>query len=147
MDLPVNYVIYEDDQFQLDQLLRELLKESNAKTAILVDQAGFMFAQQGFSQDIDVESLAVLAAGSFASTRELARLVGEEEFSVLFHQGRRDNIHLSLIGEDNILVVIFESTTTIGMVRLCAREAAKKMLPIIGNIKKRSMRKQPDIES
>ncbi len=141
MDLPVNYVIYEDDQFQLDQSLRELLKESNAKTAILVDQAGFLFAQQGFSQDIDIESLAVLAAGSFASTRELARLVGEEEFSVLFHQGRRDNIHLSLIGNDNILVVIFESTTTIGMVRLCARESAKKILPILDNIKKRSFRK------
>ncbi len=141
MDIPVNYVIYEDDQFQLDQALRELLKESNAKTAILVDQAGFLFAQQGFSQDIDVESLAVLAAGSFASTRELARLVGEEEFSVLFHQGRRDNIHLSLIGSDNILVVIFESTTTIGMVRLCARESAKKILPILENIQKRSMQK------
>jgi predicted regulator of Ras-like GTPase activity (Roadblock/LC7/MglB family) len=113
MDIPVNYVIYEDDQFQLDQILRELLKESNAKTAILVDQAGFLFAQQGFAQDIDVESLSVLAAGSFSSTRELARLVGEEEFSVLFHQGRKDNIHLSLIGDDCILVVIFESTTTI----------------------------------
>lgn len=137
MDLPVSYVIYEDDQFQMDQLLRELLKESNAKTAILVDQSGYLFAQQGFSQDIDVESLAVLAAGSFSSTRALAQLVGEEEFSVLFHQGRRDNIHLSLIGEDNILVVIFESTTTIGMVRLCAREAGKKILPIIENIKNR----------
>ena len=141
MDIPVNYVIYEDDQFQMDQALRELLKESNAKTAILVDQAGFLFAQQGFSQDIDIESLSVLAAGSFASTRELAKLVGEEEFSVLFHQGRRDNIHLSLIGEDNILVVIFESTTTIGMVRLCARESEKRIMPIIEHIQSRSFKK------
>ena len=141
MEVPLNYVIYEEDQFSMDQVLRELLKESNAKTAILVDQAGFLFAQQGFAQDVDIESLAVLAAGSFASTRELARLIGEEEFSVLFHQGRRDNIHLSVIGEDNILVIIFESTTTIGMVRLCARESAKKLLAIILRIQQRSMKK------
>jgi len=138
MDYPVNYIIYEEDQLQIDLVLRDLLRESNAKTAILIDQGGFVFAQQGFSQNINVESLAALAAGSFAATKALAELIGEEEFAVLFHQGKRDNIHLSLIGENNILVILFENTTTIGMVRLCARETGKKLLPYIDNIMKRS---------
>jgi len=141
MDIPVNYIIYEDDQFQMDQVLRDLLKESNAKTAILVDQAGFLFSQQGFSQELDVESMAVLAANSFASTRALAGLVGEEEFTMLFHQGKKDNIHISVVGDDNILIIIFENSTTIGMVRLCAKETGEKLIPIINNIQKRSIDK------
>lgn len=137
MNLPVNYTVYEEDQLRMDQILRDLLRESNGKTALLVDQSGYMFAQQGFAYDVDIHSLAALAAGSFASTRELARLVGETEFSVLFHQGKTDNIHISLVGDDSILVIVFENTTTVGMIRLCATEAAKKLSPVLDTIKHR----------
>ena len=60
-----------------------------------------------------------------------ARLVGEPEFSVLFHQGKKDHIHISLIGERSILVVIFDDRTTIGMIRLYAKEAIEKLLAIL----------------
>ena len=66
-------------------------------------------------------------AGSFASTAEIARLVGELEFSVLFHQGKKDHIHMNLVGERTILAVVFDDRTTIGMVRLYAREAAEEL--------------------
>ena len=135
--MPRQRFITPEEQKQIDKLLRELLRNSDAKTAILLDQGGFLMSVQGFTEHIDPNTIAVLAAGAFATTRELAKLIGEEEFTVMFHQGRRDNIHISAIGKDALLVVIFENTTTIGMVRLFARETGKKLAPILETINKR----------
>ena len=68
-----------------------------------------------------------MVAGSFAATKEIARLLGEEEFTALFHQGARDNIQLSLVGDRTLLTILFDDRTTVGMVRLYAGETAKKL--------------------
>ncbi len=135
--MPRHRFITPDEQKQLDAILRELLKNSDAKTAILLDHGGFLMSTQGFTEHIDPQTIAVLAAGAFSTTRELAKMIGEEEFTVMFHQGRRDHIHLSAVGKDALLVIIFENTTTVGMVRLFAREASKKLASILLMINER----------
>jgi predicted regulator of Ras-like GTPase activity (Roadblock/LC7/MglB family) len=107
------------------------MKEAEAKCALLVDKDGHLITRQGFTHTLDTTALAALLAGSFASTKEIARLVGEPEFSVLFHQGVRDHIHISLIGERTILVVIFDDRTTIGMIRLYAKEVGATLKGIL----------------
>jgi len=129
--MPRHRFITADEQKQMDMVLRDLLKNSDSKTALLLDHGGFLMSAQGFTEHIDPQTIAVLAAGAFATTRELAKMIGEEEFSVMFHQGRRDHIHMSSVGKDALLVVIFENTTTIGMVRLFARETAVKLASIL----------------
>jgi len=66
-------------------------------------------------------------AGSFAATKEMARLLGEEEFSALFHQGSRDNIQLTLVGDRTLLTILFDDKTTVGMIRLYATETSRKL--------------------
>lgn len=88
----------------------------------------------GATEDMDLLTIAALVAGSFAATREMAKLLGEEEFSVLFHQGRKDSIQLSLIGDRTLLATIFDERTTIGMVRLYAKEATAKLMVIFREI-------------
>lgn len=117
-------IIYQAETDKINLILKKLLKGSEAKCALLVDKDGHLVTRQGFTQSLDTTSLAALLAGSFASTREIAKLVGEPEFSVLFHQGKRDHIHMSLVGDRSILVVVFDDRTTIGMVRLYAKEAS-----------------------
>jgi len=117
-------IIYQAETDKINLTLKKLLKGSEAKCALLVDKDGHLVTRQGFTQSLDTTSLAALLAGSFASTREIAKLVGEPEFSVLFHQGKRDHIHMSLVGDRSILVVVFDDRTTIGMVRLYAKEAS-----------------------
>lgn len=129
-----NLVIYEEEIQQIDRLLMKLLKGAEAKCTLLVDKDGHLVTRQGFTHSLDTTALAALLAGSFASTREIARLVGEPEFSVLFHQGKKDHIHISLAGERSILVVIFDDRTTIGMVRLYAKEIGEELgLVLSGN--------------
>lgn len=120
-------VVYWQNTARIDEVMSKLLKGSEAKCALLVDKDGHLISRHGFTQTLDTTALAALMAGSFASTAEIARLVGELEFSVLFHQGKKDHIHMNIVGERSILAVIFDDRTTIGMVRLYAKEAADKL--------------------
>jgi predicted regulator of Ras-like GTPase activity (Roadblock/LC7/MglB family) len=131
-------VHYWDDTARIDGVMSKLLKGSEAKCALLVDKDGHLISRHGFTQTLDTTALAALMAGSFASTAEIARLVGELEFSVLFHQGKKDHIHMNLVGERSILAVIFDDRTTIGMVRLYAKEAANDLERIFAETKEQA---------
>ncbi len=131
-------IIYEEDITQIEALISKMLKGAEAKCALLVDKDGHLITRQGFTHSLDTTALAALLAGSFASTKEIARLVGEPEFSVLFHQGRKDHIHMSLVGDRSILVVIFDDRTTIGMVRLYAKETSIGLSKIFEKIMAKS---------
>ncbi len=116
------------------------MKLSDSKCNILVDKEGHVVTKAGQTGDIDLQSVAALVAGSYAATREMARLLGEEEFSVLFHQGKRDSIQLTLIGERTLLATVFDERTTVGMVRLYAKEATEKLCTIFEEILSRPAR-------
>lgn len=118
-------VIYEEQIEKIEKALSRLIRDAQAKCILLVDKDGHLITRQGFTQSLDTTALAALLAGSFASTREIARLLGEPEFSVLFHQGKKDHIHITLVGERTILAAIFDDRTTIGMIRLYAKEASE----------------------
>lgn len=124
-------ILTEESMAQINHALITLLKQSDAKCAILVDQDGKCVAKKGFTKTIDTDGLSALIAGAFASTRAMANLVGEKDFSVLFHQGNKDHIHNILVDDDTILTVIFDDRTTIGMVRLYSKESAQSLKEIL----------------
>jgi predicted regulator of Ras-like GTPase activity (Roadblock/LC7/MglB family) len=140
-------VIYEDQIEEIDKALIKLIKGAEAKCALLVDKDGYLITRQGFTHSLDTTALSALLAGSFASTKEIARLVGEPEFSVLFHQGKRDHIHLCLIDERTILAVIFDDRTTIGMVRLYAKEVSEDLARILSQAQKDKKPKDAKLDS
>ena len=119
-------------------MLKEFLSLSDSKCNMLIDKEGHMVTKAGSTDDFDMQAVSALVAGSYAATREMARLLGEDEFSVLFHQGRRDNIQLTLVGNRTILATVFDERTTIGMVRLYAKEAAENLQKIFAEIAKRN---------
>ncbi|MBD3404082.1 roadblock/LC7 domain-containing protein [candidate division GN15 bacterium] len=131
-------ILYEDEIQKIDALLSKLIKGAEAKCALLVDKDGHLITRQGFTHSLDTTALGALLAGSFASTKEIAKLVGEPEFSVLFHQGKKDHIHMNIVGERSILVVIFDDRTTIGMVRLYSKETAVELTKIFDEVKSKA---------
>jgi predicted regulator of Ras-like GTPase activity (Roadblock/LC7/MglB family) len=126
-----SFVVVEGQIDRINAAMLRMLKKAEAKCALLVDKDGHLITRQGFTQTLDTTALSALLAGSFASTKEIARLVGEPEFSVLFHQGEKDHIHISLVGERCILAVVFDDRTTIGMVRLYAKDTANCLREIV----------------
>lgn len=134
-------VFYREDVDSINAILDAFLKQSAAKCALLIDKDGHMVTGRGATKQIDVDTISALVAGSFAATRAMAKLLGEEEFSALFHQGKRDNIQLSLVGDRALLTAIFDEQTTVGMVRLYANEAAKRLAAVF---RKKAAEPQPE---
>ena len=104
-----SHLIIRDEEFrQLKSVLRRILLESHSKVVFLVDKNGQLLCSVGEEEGYDTTALSSLAAGNIAASGGLARLIGEKEFSILFHQGEKDNMHISLIDNRVILVVIFD---------------------------------------
>ena len=117
-----NLVMYEEEFERIKHLLNRLRIDASAKIVFLVDKNGQQIAGAGEVDSVDTTSLASLTAGNVAATDGLAKLIGEKEFSILFHEGRKDNIHISIVGQRLILVVIFDERSSLGLVRLRVRK-------------------------
>lgn len=127
-------VFYENDVERIDAVMEKFLEASQARCILLVDLEGHMVSKRGFTEHLDTTSIAALVAGSFASTREVARKLGETEFSVLFHQGANENIHITLVADRALAVIIFDDRTTIGMVRLYANQVMEELSEVLNEI-------------
>jgi predicted regulator of Ras-like GTPase activity (Roadblock/LC7/MglB family) len=128
-------VFYKKDIEKIDKVMEEFLKLSQAKCSLLVDKDGHMITRVGGDDGFDQDTISALVAGSFAATKEMAKLLGENEFSALYHQGERDNIQLSLVGNRTILTVMFDDSTTLGMIRLYVTETVAKLKEIFKEAK------------
>jgi predicted regulator of Ras-like GTPase activity (Roadblock/LC7/MglB family) len=115
--------IHEEAAQRIDGILLQFLAESSAMDALLIDRGGQLLVRAGNVRSLDTVSLSALAAGAFSSTAAMAQLLGEPEFTMLFHQGVKENIHVAAVDDQAILLAIFDHRTTVGMVRLFAREA------------------------
>jgi predicted regulator of Ras-like GTPase activity (Roadblock/LC7/MglB family) len=93
----------------------------------LIDKNGQQIAAAGEIDQFDTTSLASLTAGNVAATDGLAKLIGEREFSVLFHEGQQDHIHISIVANRAILVVIFDDRSSLGLVRLRVKRASGEL--------------------
>ncbi len=127
-------VMYEEEFSQIDAELQKLHQQANAKVVFLVDKNGQLIASAGETRNIDTTSLASLTAGNIAATGGIARLLGEKEFTILFHEGEKDNIHISLIGQRVILVVIFDQRSSLGLVRLRVKKTSDALVRIFDSI-------------
>lgn len=119
-----DFVLYEEEFKHLEEALRRLRQEANAKAVFLIDKNGQQIASAGEIEQFDTTSLASLTAGNVAATDGLAKLIGEREFSVLFHEGQQDHIHISIVAKRAILVVIFDDRSSLGLVRLRVKRAS-----------------------
>jgi predicted regulator of Ras-like GTPase activity (Roadblock/LC7/MglB family) len=120
-------VLYQEEFQRLDQALKKLRQEANARAIFLIDKTGQQIAAAGELEQFDTTSLASLTAGNVAATDGLAKLIGEREFSVLFHEGKRDHIHISIVGKRAILLVIFDDRSSLGLVRLRVKRGSQEM--------------------
>src|SRR5258705_9609472 len=127
-------IMYEDEYQRIKAVIAKLRNESNAKLVFLVDKNGQQIAAQGQLENFDATSLASLTAGNVAATDGLARLIGEKEFSILFHEGERDNIHISIVAQRVILVVIFDERSSLGLVRLRVKKASQELNDVFARI-------------
>ena len=103
---------------RIQDYLRKMLDKSGAHTIFLIDRSGQMVSHIGRKSIKDLVDMAALIAASFGSIKAIARMLDEDDFSLLFHKGDEENIHYSRLGEDFLLVTLFDGDASLGKIRL-----------------------------
>ena len=140
-------VLYDEEFQRIRESLQRLRHDANANVVFLVDKNGQQIAAVGDLQALDTTSLASLTAGNVAATDGLARLIGEKEFSILFHEGEKDNIHISIVAQRVILVVNFDERSSLGLVRLRVRRATTELDKIFEDIAKKAEKEKESLQA
>jgi predicted regulator of Ras-like GTPase activity (Roadblock/LC7/MglB family) len=135
-------VMYDEEFRQINIVIEKLLREANAKVIFLVDKNGQLITGVGEVERFDTTSLASLTAGNIAATGGLAKLIGEKEFSILFHEGEKDNLHISIVGGRVILVVLFDNRSSLGLVRLRVKKASDELTVIFEGLMQKAEEKE-----
>ena len=131
-------VMYDEDYQKILAALQRLVGDANAKGIFLVDKSGQLIAEAGEMGGVDTTSLASLTAGNIAATSGLAKIIGEDEFPVHFHQGARDNLHITLVAKRLILVVVFDDRSSLGLVRLRVKKATAELARVFEELRKKA---------
>ena len=134
----LDLIMFEEEYKQLQEIIGRLQGDSSSKVVFLVDKNGQQIAAAGDVRSIDATSLASLTAGNVAATDGLAKLIGEKEFSLLFHEGEKDNLHISIVGKRGILVVIFDQSSSLALVRLRVKKASRELQEIFERVEQRA---------
>jgi predicted regulator of Ras-like GTPase activity (Roadblock/LC7/MglB family) len=128
-------------------MLGHLLREANARTALLVDRTGQMLATVGEPPTFDPVAFASLTAADFSANDQLARMLGESEFGVLFHQGEKESLYLADVARRVILVVLFDNRTTLGLVKLRVRTVVGTLGALFTELFERRETQAPKVEA
>jgi len=127
-DLIVSVAILDDVR---NYLAQELMGEG-ISSVLVIDNAGSLIVSVGNKPSLDVTSLAAVAAANYAATQQIARLIGERDFVLLFYKGHNESFHFTRVGEEYIIITVFDNSLSLGLLRLKIADAAgvlEKKLP------------------
>jgi predicted regulator of Ras-like GTPase activity (Roadblock/LC7/MglB family) len=135
------FIIHEQQFHKIKHVLARLCVECASRVVFLVDRDGQPIAFHGDIGDMDTTSFSSLAAGNVAATTSMARLIGEDVFPEVVHEGERESIFISVIGR-SLLVVVFDERSTLGLVKLRTKRASYEVAKILEDIARDSINHQ-----
>jgi len=128
----LDYALDQEQLNSIEDILQNDLMEMSIHCVLLIDMAGNIIANIDDGKiEHDIYSLAALAAGNFGAVSAMAKMVGEEEFSLLFHKGEKECIYFSKVLADFLLITIFGHDTSLGLLRLKVAETIEKIEKIL----------------
>jgi predicted regulator of Ras-like GTPase activity (Roadblock/LC7/MglB family) len=130
----MNVVITKREIEKIDGCLKKMVSSSSADSVLLIARSGQLITHQGDTLEIDISALAALTAANFGATAEIAKLLGEEEFTLLFHKGKNENVYFSAMGEHVIMVTLFNDKTSLGLIRLRINQVHEELFQILSLI-------------
>jgi predicted regulator of Ras-like GTPase activity (Roadblock/LC7/MglB family) len=120
-------ILFPEDIDRLNTVLAPLVTKSKLLLAVLINRDGRVLTHQGNLAQVDIVSLAALVAGNTASTLAIANLVGEAEFSAMYHQGKDKNIYIDSLDDNTFLSVVFDDQTNIDRVKVFIRQFERQL--------------------
>lgn len=135
MEQLTNLVVSEDELTNIARVLGRLALDTGASYTILLDKSGQLISAHGQQGQRDLTALGALMAGAFSSSRQVAEILGESDFRTILQQGVQESILSNLIGDQWLLVVVFDKQTHVGLVKVLARKACDEMERVLDRVR------------
>lgn len=117
---------------QVNEILRDLVTSTRSDFALFCDANGNPITHHGKQHVVNLSGLSALAAGNFAATAEMARVIGEKEgFKFIFQEGDRRNLYLCNVGFNFLLAIIFDKAVALGLVRIFANKTVENLKGVL----------------
>jgi predicted regulator of Ras-like GTPase activity (Roadblock/LC7/MglB family) len=127
-------VLAEGELGDIARILARLSQTSSANHILLLDNSGQVISTQGQGGQRDLVALGALLAGTFGSSRQVAAILGERDFRTIHQQGVQESIYTSLVGDQWLLVVVFDRQTHIGLVKVLAHRAVEDLERVLERV-------------
>lgn len=133
-----NLVVGEEESAMIQKCLRRLMDETGATYSMLLDRAGQVLAWEGEGHQAEMLHLGALLAGTYASSREMARILKEDNFRVLVQEGMKEKIFTETVQDRWLLVVVFDHQAHLGLVKVLAKRATQSLSTILESVIERN---------
>src|SRR5258708_6424159 len=122
-----SWAFSEQDFKQIQQHPQAFFRDSKPPCAPLPAPPGQLPAAAGAPPPVHPPAFASLTAADFSANDQLAKMIGEQEFASLVHQGEKESMFLADVAKRVILVVLFDQRTTLGLVKLKGKSAVEQL--------------------
>lgn len=140
-------IVGEEETEMIRQCLGRLVVGTDASYSMVLDRAGQIIAAEGDSYREEGMFLGALLAGTFASSREMARLLKENDFRIFFQEGVRENLFTELVEEQWMLVVVFKRQAHLGLVKIMSKKTTKELEGVLGLVRARNAQRRTEMSS
>jgi predicted regulator of Ras-like GTPase activity (Roadblock/LC7/MglB family) len=131
----VSYALGQNQLDRIEDILKSELIDNGVRCVFLIDMAGNIITNlDNGEKQHDIYSLAALAAGNFGAVSAMAKIIGENDFSLLFHKGKKENIHFTKIASEFLLVTIFGNDISLGFLRMKVGESVDRLKGILDSL-------------
>ena len=125
-----NFIIYNEEYILIKDILQKLKINTTAKVVFITDSEGHCIASSGEMDDVNLNSISSLIAGSVAAINSIAQMLKIDSFSAILNESSRESLHISLINDRTMLVVIFDNSSNLGLVRFRVRTALDELCKV-----------------
>lgn len=132
--IPRSVVFSKEQMEKIEECLDELANNTGSWSILLTDTTGQLIEIQGRIGKKRAEAMAALIAGTYAASTEFVKILGkgkDVQFSSLSHETEDYSIFSIIVDDVMILSVAFGNAVKIGIVRVFAEQARRRLLEIL----------------
>jgi predicted regulator of Ras-like GTPase activity (Roadblock/LC7/MglB family) len=130
--------LYGEAAERVDAVLVDLLAQSRARYALVVDRQGFVLLHQRAPwapKPPSLDSLATLVASNHSANVAIAKLFGEDGFRETVQQGDGVGTYVEALGERALLLTVFDETAPLGKVKLFTKRAVARIREVLADVR------------
>ena len=130
--------LYGEAAERVDAVLVDLLVQSRARYALVVDRQGFVLLHQRAPwapKPPSLDSLATLIASNHSANEAIAQLFGEPAFRETVQVGDGVGTYVEALGDRALLVAVFDETAPLGKVKLFTKRAVARIRDVLADVR------------